>query len=64
MKNILVAAALLLGAQAFAQGGKAAPAAPAPAAKVSHKEAKAECLKADKGLKGAKLAECIKEKMK
>ena len=63
MKKMLIATALLLGTQAMAQGEKAAAPA-APAAKISKKEAKEQCLKENKDLKGAKLHECIKGKMK
>lgn len=63
MKNLILASALILGTHAFAEG--AAPAAPAaPAAKVTKKEAKEQCLKENKDLKGPKLHECIKGKMK
>ena len=61
MKHILLAAALMLGTAAFAQGEKATS---ANGAKLSKKDAKAECLKDNKDLKGAKLSECIKAKTK
>lgn len=60
MKNLLLASALVFGATAFAT--EAAPAA--AGAKVTHKQAKEECLKENKDLKGPKLHECIKGKQK
>ena len=62
MKNLLLASALVIGATAFAEG-TAAPAA-AAAAKLTHKQAKEQCLKDNKDLKGPKLQECIKGKTK
>jgi hypothetical protein len=62
MKNVLFAAALLVGSVAFAEG--AAPAAPAASAKMTKKAARQECLKENKDLKGAKLSECVKNKTK
>ena len=59
MKNAILVAAMLLGSVAFAAEGTA-PAT--PVAKMSKKEAKKECLKENKDLKGAKLAECVKGK--
>ena len=56
MKNALIAAALLLSTTAMAEG--TAPVA----GKMSKKEARKECLKENKDLKGAKLAECLKSK--
>lgn len=64
MKTVLMTALLMLGSVAMAEEAATAPAAaPAAATKVSRKDAKAECLKGDKSLKGKKLNECIKEKM-
>lgn len=66
MKNALLVAAMMLGSVAFAQGADhaapVAPAAPATASKMSKHDAKKECLKENKELKGAKLAECVKSK--
>jgi hypothetical protein len=59
MKNVLFAAALLVGSVAFAEG-----AAPAATAKMTKKAARQECLKENKDLKGAKLSECVKGKTK
>lgn len=57
MKNVILASALLLGSFAMAAEGTA------PAAgKLNKKTARAECLKENKDLKGAKLAECVKSK--
>lgn len=69
MKSLILASIFALSASAFAQGETTKPAgetAPPPTAaapkKMSHKEAKAECQK--ENLKGAKLNECIKTKIK
>ncbi len=61
MKHLLLATALMLGTAASAQGDKATA---ANGAKLTKKDAKVECLKDNKDLKGAKLSECIKGKTK
>ena len=60
MKNVLFAAALLVGSVAFAEG--AAPAA--STTKMTKKAARQECLKENKDRKGKKLSDCVKEKTK
>jgi len=70
MKSVAVIVfASLLALPAFAQDTKGASpaasqaaAAPAPAKKVSYKEAKKECTDSNKDLKGKDLQKCIKEK--
>jgi hypothetical protein len=67
MKSIVFASVLAMTSIVFAQGaapaaGSAAPTEAAAPAKMDKKAAKAECQK--EGLKGKKLAACVKEKMK
>ena len=61
MKNVMMAALLMLGSVAFAQDS-AAPAAAAPAKKASKKEAVAECVKVNKDKKSQAYKDCLKEK--
>lgn len=70
MKNAILASIMLVGMSAMAQNGTAPAAPAAPKAtvasaehKLSRKEAKAECLKENAGLKGKELHKCVKGKM-
>lgn len=57
MKALIVMLTLVAGSVSFAQGGNATV-----GKKISYKEAKMECKKEDKNLKGAELKKCIQGK--